>query len=1486
MSAVAQHTYISSGLHIIKRKWPRIMLVLSLFLLGAFLGNYSYSTALESGCKPMGALLLEFKPAVLFASGRGMIVPEALDVQQLDAFLAFESSSFSPDALPDDIAGVHLFISSSNSFSLSHWLLFYSIGWCWRIFGISHDALRFLCAFFYGMTAVALYALFRLGMGRIVAIAGTLIVMALPPFLSMAPMLRDFSKAPFILMFIAVAGALLKERHTGKKLLQYGVLMGALVGIGYGFRQDMLICLPVALFVALVAPLQGNWKWLCRLGTPFLVAGIFFVTALPPLVGVRSDSGSVSTHTLFQGLSRQAEQEMGFGDASYDLLLRPSDTEVHAVVNAHARMRGCTDSMDFYLSPAYGRVGRQIFLEWARTFPADLFARGLASIEATTRLSTLAVEYHGYKPFAASALGRKFAPYYEWYHQHIERFGALIILMALFVIAVRNIRLAVGTTLILAWFMAYPNLLFQLRHAFHLSFVTPWAALFLVASAGRFALAVLRAARSRTSSLRGTKQTDTHECTHATPDCFAPRNDMLMAFMLIMIMTVAALALLVGLRIVQRQNMATLSEAYQNAPLEAVETVVEVQNYRALVKPATRLPGLGDSWNLPLGDVAAEYLVLEFAPSEIPVPVTIYYQPNRGADFTRQIILPASTSGGKNRRYFVPVYEMTNYMPIDFFQLKHRYAHSPVANLLIHHWGVNRFVGIHLLEEDAPLLQRIYRVTDYAALPWLLYLHSDNGKEPEALCKKMRIEKELHTLPVELRLLASGDAEKAVTSYLHLLNRFPGHHSFARRVRALTPRIADPEKRADALYRLARYMPHWAGRIALDLAAIGDEFRQQKDYAEAQEIYLQALLLSPTDLGYKVKLADTLLAHGEADLALEHYRSILLVAPESHYSATQFDRICLEQGKQEEQGHFWRKLHETYPDAAVPALRQGRQLEQQDLYEEALVLYRQVEAHHPENAEALLCEGILVALMEGYAKGRVMMDKALEMSPELHPELVAGLTRIATHYTETGAHAFAEAIYREVIALAPDDGWHQVRYGEALMAQEHYNKAREVFLDILERTPESPYSANKLDEIFKLTEGAALRIDTWKSLCELHPEAYVPALHYGKAFESGGDYEQALQQYRTLHEAHPDQPEGMLRLGYATARIEDYAQGRILMDSALGKDPALTSLHQVFLAELAENYFFGGDFGPAEALYRELLPSATDKIFIEVRLAEALTAQERYDESLVFCRELIETDPEADHFASLVEALYEKKHDVKGQIEEWRNLCAVLPESLLPHIHLGMAYEADNQQENAIKVYAEALRRAPHNPHLKLRYGILVALLEDYDKGRAAMNEAFSAAPELNGEMAAGLAKIAAYKHEQGQHELAGKLYREAGVIAPDDYWHRVRLGELLMEQNRKSDALGLFVEVLMARPESPHTAALVDEIYGEQNKKTKRLETWQQINSAQPKAAVPLYHLGLALENGGKKDDAIESFSQALRIKPDYVEAQQAIDRLTNTPE
>lgn len=132
-------------------------------------------------------------------------------------------------------------------------------------------------------------------MNRLVAVICALMFMTSPIQLQYLPALRDYSKAPFILAAVFLTGLLLKRTLSRKGLLVCCAFCGAVIGVGLGFRVDVLACVPVFVFVLwFLLPKENAVTWRARLaGTLFFVTG--FLLASWPVV-TQLGSGANKSH--------------------------------------------------------------------------------------------------------------------------------------------------------------------------------------------------------------------------------------------------------------------------------------------------------------------------------------------------------------------------------------------------------------------------------------------------------------------------------------------------------------------------------------------------------------------------------------------------------------------------------------------------------------------------------------------------------------------------------------------------------------------------------------------------------------------------------------------------------------------------------------------------------------------------------------------------------------------------------------------------------------------------------------------------------------------------------------------------------------------------------------------------------------------------------------------------------------------------------------
>ena len=119
--------------------------------------------------------------------------------------------------------------------------LLHTVGFAWRVLGVSWSGLGPFFGTMFGVTFATLYAIFRLATGPLVALGCTVGLRFSILQLKYLPHLRDYAKAPFTLVLIVLLGALVLGQLSWKRTLLIAAAYGAVLGVGYGFRADLLV---------------------------------------------------------------------------------------------------------------------------------------------------------------------------------------------------------------------------------------------------------------------------------------------------------------------------------------------------------------------------------------------------------------------------------------------------------------------------------------------------------------------------------------------------------------------------------------------------------------------------------------------------------------------------------------------------------------------------------------------------------------------------------------------------------------------------------------------------------------------------------------------------------------------------------------------------------------------------------------------------------------------------------------------------------------------------------------------------------------------------------------------------------------------------------------------------------------------------------------------------------------------------------------------
>lgn len=319
-----------------------------------------------------------YAPAVALGCGYGYVMLPMNQGDPLHAFLSAKSSKLDCSQVkpPEQVGELGRYQSEYR-------YLIGLVGLTWKMTGPDWGVMRGFISVLVALAAVWAFLLCRAVIGAISALVVTLLFILAPEHIEMATRMRDYVKAPFV--FAAIALALYSTNAVAVRHLIYAATAGAIVGIGFGFRPDVVLLLPFVLIVliGLCAPQNGVKQRL-------LAGGVFlatFATASAPIFLTYVSEDSLMPHVTILGLSDLASYNLATQPGSYAWGINHADLYVLEAMNAYAAVEfQGVDSVP-YTKSEYAAAGMTYLLEMLRLFPGDMFLRVGAAVVSLVEAS-------------------------------------------------------------------------------------------------------------------------------------------------------------------------------------------------------------------------------------------------------------------------------------------------------------------------------------------------------------------------------------------------------------------------------------------------------------------------------------------------------------------------------------------------------------------------------------------------------------------------------------------------------------------------------------------------------------------------------------------------------------------------------------------------------------------------------------------------------------------------------------------------------------------------------------------------------------------------------------------------------------------------------------------------------------------------------------------------------------------------------------------
>ena len=398
--------------------------------------------------------------------GRGFAQPAIIPPSLFD-FLTLKSTVFDCNQLADVAE-----LGTAGPFANTHLHLAAAVAYLWRLLGVNYQSLLPLLAALHGTYATACFLFGRLFFGRIIAVLIGLLVALSPIAISMLFLLRDFSKAPFVILAVVMLIWGVRQSKPRNVLLS-SLATGFIIAIGVGFRRDVMILIPVAVIIFAF----GVNKGIAASTRAAAVTLLMIATLATPRVWTTDYIIKGAGFVYLAEATEPFRNHLGLKPAAYNLgwfydeLILSSIAADLRRANPAAYDAGESKPLQG-VTQALSRSSTYL-LQWLPLFGADVATRALKSALLIAGFpSMLAADRRATDPSPvfypqATPVARTTAKFISFIEgRWISVVGILGLVAFLFRIYSRAPREAASVAAILMVLLTYPSTQFSLRHFF------------------------------------------------------------------------------------------------------------------------------------------------------------------------------------------------------------------------------------------------------------------------------------------------------------------------------------------------------------------------------------------------------------------------------------------------------------------------------------------------------------------------------------------------------------------------------------------------------------------------------------------------------------------------------------------------------------------------------------------------------------------------------------------------------------------------------------------------------------------------------------------------------------------------------------------------------------------------------------------------------------------------------------------------------------
>lgn len=225
----------------------------------------------------------------------------------------------------------------------------------------------------------------------------------------------------------------------------------------------------------------------------------------------------------------------------------------------------------------------------------------------------------------------------------------------------------------------------------------------------------------------------------------------------------------------------------------------------------------------------------------------------------------------------------------------------------------------------------------------------------------------------------------------------------------------------------------------------------------------------------------------------------------------------------------------------------------------------------------------------------------------------------------------------------------------------------------------------------------------------------------------------------------------------------------------------------------------------------------------------------------------------------------------------FRHAAEAVPDNYLAHGNLADCLQMQGRLDEAFSELNEALRLKPDDINTRNSYGSVLMQLGRVEEAVGQFQEAIRRWPGF----AEAHSNLAFAYQRQGHLEQALAEFQAALKCNPNDFRLYVNLAGLLLKLGRNDEAVGYLQDAVKLEPTDASVRKELAALLFNAGRLEEAAGQFEAATASAPDDAEAQANYGICLARLGRAPEAIQHLSEALRIRSEYPEARQELQKL-----